>query len=377
MTASITFDRLRLSLPTNAVSILKPEEFNTTMSGEGSSIRSKYEQSSPYYYSVIVDYTKNTTIVEFNGKVLLDDYPSLIYHANITSCFEHINHCGICYIPPKQAVEHAYVLQCDVTKDLTANCTVSDLYHGLTIRNNKKWCLRDITSNRFTIESTVVTKRKKTRLVIYDKNEEMKRKPNEMFLASVGNPQEQLSYFSNKIRYELNLNSVDRIRHVFGTDDNRLTTLLHSAVDPIDFVLNEIIFDDDSALSKAAQASGGLRTLEHLLLLAVCDYDIHKVERVIRDLYAGSRSITRAIEPYQNLYHQLIRNAPEPKNDMCLIDIRNYLRYMLAKAFGDPAATSPNLLQLYHSTDMNKKNYGGMVENPELCGEQRPDEDRS
>lgn len=375
MTASITFDRLRLSLPTAAVSILQPEEFTTTVSGDGVTLRSKYEQNRPFYYNVTLDYYHKNTIVEFNGKVLLDSYPSLINYTNITTCFENINRCGVCYIQPEQAVQQSYVLQCDITRDVPSNCTVKDLYNNLTMQNNRKWSLRDITSNRFTIESTVSTKRMKTRLLVYDKAVEMNRKPNESFLTTVSNPEEQLIYFKNKIRYELNLNSLDRIRRVFGTEDNRLTTLLHSAVDPIDLVLNEIVFDDDSTLSKAAQSSGGLRTLEHLLLLAVCDYDIQKVERVIRDMYAGSRSITRAIEPYQNLYHQLIENVPGPKNDMCLIDIRNYLRYMLAKAFGAPAATSPNLLQLYHSTDMNKKNYVGMVENPELCGEQRPDED--
>lgn len=375
MTTSITFDRLRLSLPATAVSILQPEEFTTTVSGEGISIMSKFEQNYPFYYSIAVDYSKATTIVEFNGKALLDDYPSLINQTNITYCFEHINHCGVCYIQLEQAVEQAYVLQCDVTRDIPANCNVSDLYRNLTMQNNRKWSLRDITSNRFTIESTVSTKRMKTRLLVYDKSEEMRRKPNEAFLATVGNPEEQLAYFKNKIRYELNLNSLNRIRRVFGIEDNKLTTLLHSTEDPIDFVLNEIIFDDDSALSKAVQTSGNLRTLEHLLLLAVCDYDIGKVERVIRDIYGKTRSIPRTLEPYQTLYHQLIGNVPEPKNDMCLIDIRNYLRYMLAKAFGDPTTTSPNLLQLYHSTDMNKKNYGGMAENPELCDEQRPDED--
>lgn len=375
MTASITFDRLRLSLPTAAVSILQPEEFTTTVSGDGVPLRSKYEQNHPFYYNVTLDYYHKNTIVEFNGKVLLDSYPSLINYTNITTCFENINRCGVCYIQPEQAVQQSYVLQCDITRDVPSNCTVKDLYNNLTMQNNRKWSLRDITSNRFTIESTVSTKRMKTRLVVYDKGIEMSRKPNEVFLATISNPEEQLEYFKNKIRYELNLNSLDRIRRVFGTDDNRLTTLLHSSVDPIDSVLNEIVFDDDSTLSKAAQTSGNLRNLEHLLLLAICDYDIHKVERVIRDLYSGVRSITRALEPYQNLYLQLIRNVPEPKNDMCLIDIRNHLRYMLAKAFGDPTTTSPNLLQLYHSTDMNKKNYGGMAENPELCDEQRPDED--
>lgn len=371
----ITFDRLRLSLPTNAVSILQPEVFNTTVSGEGITIMSKFEQNYPFYYSIAVDYSKTTTIVEFNGKVLLDDYPSLISHTNITSCFEHINQCGVCYINTEQALQYSYVLQCDVTRDVPATCTVKDLYQNLTMQNNRKWGLRDVTSNRFTIESTVSTKRKKTRLVIYDKGIEMSRKSNETFLATVSNPEAQLAYFNSMIRYELNLNSLDRIRHVFGTDDTRLTTLLHSSVDPINSVLNDIIFDDESALSKAAQSSGNLRTLEHLLLLAVCDYDIGKVERVIRDIYGKTRSIPRTLEPYQNLYHQLIRNVPKPENDMCLIDIRNHLRYMLAQTFGDTEASSPSLLHLYHSGNMNKKNYGGMAENPEICGEQRPDED--
>lgn len=197
MNVAVTFDRFRLSIPNTSLTLLKPDLFKTTFTGDGIRIISRYEQNHPFYYGVTIDYAKNTTVLEYSGKVLLDDYPSLINHTNIASCIDNINKYGVCYITTQDAIDQAYVLQCDVTKDIPAYCDIPSLYRNLTIRNNKKWCLRDITSNRFTIENTVTTKRMKIRLLVYDKAEEMSRKPNEEFLSAVSNRDEQIAYFKN------------------------------------------------------------------------------------------------------------------------------------------------------------------------------------
>lgn len=347
----VTFDRLRLSLPTETVSILQPELFTSTVTGEGEVLRQKYEQTTPFYYSIITDATKQTTIVEFNGKVLLDDYPSLININNITHCFENINRYRVCYISPTEAIEQAYVLQCDVTRDVASTTTVKDLRQNLTLQNSSKWCIRDATSNRFSIESTVTTTRMKTRMIIYDKGTEMARKPNESFRYSVSNCDYQLEYFSNKIRYELNLQSIDRIRKYFEVDNTKLTTLLNSVEDPILNLLQQAVVNE-TGLSRAADYAGNLRDLEHLLMLATCNFDLAKLERVIRDLYGSSRSIMRALEPYKVLLSSLTKQIPKPDKDLPLIDLRNHIRYILAKTFcyTTDAYYSNNLLQIYQDS---------------------------
>lgn len=352
----ITFDRLLLKLPIESVKVVEPAAFSMTMSGDGAVKNSKHEQKFPFYYRVQLNYPRNVAFVEFSGKSLLDSYPDLISMDNIFTCFDNINIQNICYIMPEGAVEKAIVMQCDVTYDIKTELSIPEIYQNITLSNNRKYCIRDITTNRFTIESTSVTPRKKTRLLVYDKEEEMMRSANEPFLQSISNAQEQLDYFHNRKRIELNLNSMDRIRRYFQTEDTRLLTLLNANVDPINLFLKNVITDDIS-ITKASRLSGNLRDMEHLLLIAICNYDLRRVELVIRDVYGSTRSITRAMEPYKKLCSRLQENIPELEKDMMLLDMRNHLRYMMAhlNLNGDNLPNT-NLLQLYLQKQNEKIN---------------------
>lgn len=353
----LTFDRLRLSIPNEFVEIIDNSVFTSTISGEGIIKRTLFEQTSPFFYRILTEYGKNTTTVEFNGKSLLDDYPSLINHTNISKCFENINKQRVCYIDYEQALQTAYVLQCDVTCDVSSEHTVQELYNKINLSSSKKWCIRDVTCNRFTIESTVTTKRIKSRMVIYDKEEEMNRKSNYAFLNSVSNPDIQLTYFKEKLRFELNLNSIDRIRHFFKFEQTKLTDLLYSTADPIGQFLHEAL-TCNNPLSTAIDKSRNLRDLEHLLLLAVCGFDLKNVELVIRDMYGSSRSIKRAKEAYCTLLTQVKVKTPYPLCDPDFNEIRGRLQCMLAKAFEINDSSSANLTNIYYSQNSNQNQEG-------------------
>lgn len=347
--SNISFDRFKLSIPSACLTILDESAFTTTLSGEGELLRRRYEQTSPFYYSICIDQRKMTTEIEFSGKALLDDYPSLISKANITNCFENINSYGICYINSEQVLQTAIVKQCDVTFDVASPYSIKDLYTNINLSSSKKWCIREICSNRFTIESTNTTNRFKSRFIVYDKGEEMTRKSNTNFLSTVRNPEEQLEYYKGKMRFELNLNSMNRISHFFGDSDTRLITLLHSPSDPIDVFLTEATGYEDT-LQHASKLSASLTNLEHLLLLAICAYDLNKVELLIRDIYGASRSIKRCKEPYENLLERLKCIIPDPQNNLLCQDISSQLKYMLG-LLNEPVNVSvPNLRKLYNSS---------------------------
>lgn len=354
----IKFDRFRLSIPNEYVKIIDHSSFTTTISGEGTPLRSKFEQTTPFFYQIITEYGKKSTTVEFNGKCLLEDYPSLISHTNISKCFDNINKQGVCYIATEKALQTAYVLQCDVTCDIHTKYDIQQLYGKINLSSSKKWCIRDVTSNRFTIESTVTTKRLKSRMVIYDKEEEMNRKSNYAFLNSVSNPDIQLTYFKEKLRFELNLNSIDRIRHFFKFEQTKLTDLLYSTADPIGQFLHEAL-TCNNPLSTAIDKSRNLRDLEHLLLLAVCGFDLNNVELVIRDMYGSSRSIKRAKEAYCTLLTQVKVKTPYPLCDPDFNEIRGRLQCLLAKAFEINDSSSANLTNIYYSRISNQ-NQGGV-----------------
>ncbi|MDE5608038.1 MAG: hypothetical protein K2I64_03795 [Muribaculaceae bacterium] len=351
MSYKITFDRLRICVPNECVTIYDESVFTTTISGGGKPIRAKFEQTFPFYYSIVINHAKKFTDIEFSGKALLEDYPALINHTNITTCFSNISRCGVCFIDSTKAVNTAYVKQCDVTCDIASSFSIKDLYKSITLSSSMRWCLRDVTSNRFTVESTNTTKRCKSRCIVYDKEKDMARRPNQNFLAAVANPDEQIEHFRGKIRYELNLNSINRIQHYFNITETRLSTLLYSNTDPIVKFLGEAVKDDDR-LKRAVELSPTIRDLEHLLLLAICDYNLNKVELLIRDMYGTSRSITRCKEPYINLLVRLKDIIPEPMNNKVCSDISSHLKHMLSLLNDANHTAVPNLISMYNSSKL-------------------------
>ena len=347
---SVKFDRFRLSIPNSAITILKPDEFTHTVSKDGMETHLKYEQKMPFYYLILVDLVRNRTYVEFSGKALLDNYPQLIQSNNIEQCLVNINSYRICNIVIDEAVATADVCQCDVTADVTFNGSFKDLASGIIMKNSRQYTIPTITANRFTIQNTVTTNRKRERLIIYDKAEDMRRKVNQQFLSVVNNANEQWEYFANKARFELNLNSLDRIRKYLGVTDASLLNVLHSHSDPILMFLQQSL-GDDSNIDILKHHTPKLRMLEHLLLLCLCDFDLQKLEVIVRDTTGSKNSITNTMIPFKNIYQSIICNCDMPKADIDFIQLQELLKRAVRRyLIHNNSTTDSSLLSLYQKS---------------------------
>lgn len=349
---SIKFDRFRLSLPSDLVEILNADEF-THVSKGGVVTHHKYEQKNPFYYQIMIDTTRNRTYLEFSGKSLLENYPDLISTSNISECFANINHYEICHIDPTVAVEYATVCQCDVTADISYSGSMRDLHNNLIIRNNRNYAVTVLTSNRFSIQNTLSTNRKRERMIVYDKGEEINTKSNECFLQAVSNREEQLEYFSDKIRLELNLNSVDRMRKYLGVSEPSLHSVLSSNTDPIEsFLLNALNCENTLALLK--HQTPKLRNLEHLLLMCLCEFNLSQLERIIRDTTDKNYSITNTMAPYKALYEKVRWNIVQPETEVYFVELRNRIKWAVSKTLeADHSYNSNSLINLYTSQKMS------------------------
>lgn len=322
------FDYLKLELPSSAVSITDPGVFSHTISKDGVETHMKFKQKSPYGLEIIVDVLRNRTYLSFSGKILFDNYPYLINVSNIQQCFDNINKTNICYINKLTAINTAIVTQCDITTDIPFTGNVKELLQSIMLKSEHTVCKKS--SNRFYISNTYVTPRKKTTMVVYDKAEELRTSSNRPFLDSVNNKSELLDYFSDKLRIEINLRSVDRIRKYFNREDTRLLSLLTSTSDPIAHFLNESICSDeviDCLIAKAPK----LRDLEHLLLLCMCGFDLKKVEKVVRSTTAKAGSITNHMKPYRAIYQRIISEGIDPNLDIDFSAIHAQINYAITK----------------------------------------------
>lgn len=307
----LKFDKLKLVTKIDYISDIDYSKFILN-SKEDSILYYKYQQERPFYLLVMVNYQHNELVLEFTGKILLDNYTNLIHLYTAKDCLSQINRLGICHLNVESIMTDSNVVKCDITKDIECG-SMQDIITNVrqNLSNYKKWVTKPYRKEGITIENVVTTPRYKKRLIVYDKAKELQSANNRYFLNAVSNPNEILSYFNDKTRFELNINTMDQIRNLLNIPNNTLSAVLTSKANPILSVIDEAI-----KYNVCQQRTMTLRDYEHSLLLKECGYDMSAVEAKVRALSAKTTSITRVMKVYKDLYSQMqMKTVPQ-------IDIR-------------------------------------------------------
>lgn len=289
------FDKLKIITKLDYISNINQDFFIQHRRGE-TLLYYKYKQERPYNLIIIVDYQNNELSIEFTAKILKDNYPYLIGADNIEDCLIAINEMNICQLDIERVIRDAIVAKCDVTKDIEVEDKTSLFsYVRQNLTNYRKWIVRDY-QDGITIENCVRTPRYKKRFILYDKARELRRAANNAFLSSLNNRQDVEQYFQNKLRVELNINTMLQIRELLEVEDNDLMTVLTSQTNPILSIVDEAIREHRQINHRLS-----LRDFERTLLLQSCNYDLLEVEAVVRGFCGRNTSITRAMQPYRDL----------------------------------------------------------------------------
>lgn len=319
-----TFDKLKLKSRPEYISDIKTGAFpETTITDEEGTIERlyrKYEQKSPYSLLIMVDDQHHELIIEFTGKILLDNYPSLINKDNIGDCLREINRLDVCKLNVEAIIADSEVLKCDVTKDVPLD-NIGSIIEPIqqNLRNYKKWgCEPDQRNNGLVIRKLVKSKIRKRRLAIYDKAKEMRKAEYDGFWAAVSNKESMVSYFEGKVRFETNLTSTKAITELLNLPDKdyRLSSVLSSEANPILSVFDEAI-NSDTVTSKEVST---LKDYLHLLLLQSCNYDMVKVQATLRQYM---KNPTRAKGKADEL--KKLNNQIKPTDATLLQSVRSLL----------------------------------------------------
>ena len=300
----LKFDKLKLVTKIDYIRDIDYSKFILN-SKEDSILYYKYQQERPFYLLVMVNYQHNELVLEFTGKILLDNYTNLIDIYTAKDCLSQINRLGICHLNVESIMTDSNVVKCDITKDIECGL-MQDIITNVrqNLSNYMKWVTKPYRKEGITIENVVTTPRYKKRLIVYDKAKELQSANNRYFLNAVSNPNEILSYFNNKTRFELNINTMDQIRNLLNIPNNTQSAVLTSKANPILSVIDEAIRYNDYQ-----QRTMTLREYEHSLLLKECGYDMSAVEAKVRALSAKTTSITRVMKVYKDLYSQIQTEA--------------------------------------------------------------------
>lgn len=293
----ITFDKIKIITSIDYINNINAEYFVSTIKSD-EVLYYKYHQESPYLL-LMVDYVHNELVIEFTGKILLDDYPKLINKETIIQCFYNINKRHICTLDINSIVQNSEVVKCDVTKDIECNISSVETTIRQNLVNYTKWNVKGYNSG-IVIENTVSTAKYKKRLAIYDKSNELNKATNTNFIRSLSNKDDVLNYFNDKIRFELNINTKTQIRQLLNIPNNSLSSVLASTTNPILTIIDEAVKYEPQ--QRNAQS---LRDYERELLLRDCDFDLVKVETKLRSLSSKNTSIKRLMKPYKELYKRI------------------------------------------------------------------------
>lgn len=296
----ITFDKLKIVTNIEDITDIDTTVF-VTQTKDGEILYYKYKQEAPYCLLIQADYNKQELVLEFTGKILMDDYPQLINRNNIVQCLETINGMGICRIDTEAILAHGEICKCDVTKDIPSSQMpeiISQLKQNLT--NYDKWTCAKYQGNGLVIYNTVKTDKYKKRLSIYDKEKELNKACNREFLNTISNRQEIIAYFQDKIRFELNIDTKAQIRLLLGVMDNRLHSVLSSNANPILTVFDEAIRQNGTTTYHSC-----LKEYMMALLIRECHNDLEEVEAKIRAMTPKTVSIKNKMQPFRNLYAKM------------------------------------------------------------------------
>ncbi len=298
----IRLDRIKIIAPLESVTILNPDVFESKIV-RNKLVELSYTQLTPFNLYVEVDYKETEAVIEFTGKILLDKYPQLINRYTIRECLDNINRLGFFQIDIDMVLQYGEVCSVDVTTDITyKDCKGLCDYLRNNLCNHKRYLAQTIGDN-LVIKKNVKTRGCQRTLTIYDKHRELLRADNRDFIALCGGS-EFIMNFSDRVRFELRLNSKSAVRKDLNITDNSINSILNSETSPIWEFIDAIIKEDSLADNCLT-----LNDRRNLALLRECDMDIVKVEEEVKKYISTKTHISQPMAQFRKLLQKL--SAPQ------------------------------------------------------------------
>lgn len=288
----LTLDKVKLVATLDCLLDYDPDHFSIT-NQRGRTKKLKFKMTKPFTLFIDIKPDMNELVIEFTGKILGKDYPQLISSETILTCFDRINELGICTIDPA-AMMSAEVVKCDITKDVQIkDIPALGRYIRGAVRNYDTYSCTKFRNGNLKVEKSVTTKKRKKRITIYDKEHEMNLHGEQPFVLDNGLKGE----YDGMCRFELSLVSEEQVREALGLTGNTLAEVLQSQKNPIQDFLSDILAEDP-----AEQAVTNWKAFEKYAVLALCGFDLAKVEAKVRQFKnPRSTSIPKMMVPFREI----------------------------------------------------------------------------
>ncbi len=302
---------LRTSL--DNISEIKNEKFQSHYEGTVLT-RQTYCQTSPCSVCIKIDHKAHWLLIEFTGKILMNDYPLLISKHTIRQCLENINKMNICLIDVDAILKKSEVTSCDVTSDVYCENKHELIdYVVSNLKNHKQYLCQQYYNGNLTINKNVTTKEAKKRLVIYDKEEELTKSLYKDFFEKSACQEEMVKKFRGILRFEMNLTSMQQIRKALQITTTQLDDVLSAQANPIQIFIDDILIEN--SIPKYIRTA---RDRERWEYLKSYNFDLKAIELDIRHF---DKRWKRHIETYRALLKEAQKNSSPKLTKQQILDM--------------------------------------------------------
>ena len=305
----ITFDRIKIK--SNYKYLLNTKvRFNErfhSRSGEKTGLfySSKDDIDVPYNLYIAVSYPKQTLTLEFSSKILKENYPKLISKDTIKECLININQLDICEIDVDNILAEGAITSVDVTYD--TNFILDD--EALNALNSQVNNYRRFKWTHYEKEGITFTKDVKSKgctetITLYNKEKEICTSHNKDFLNSLSRPQSIIDYFKGKTRFEITLDTPQKIMKYLNVADTKIFTVLNSNTNPI---LTQ--FDKVFGNSTANMPNTTFDDYENWAMKIILERykgDLKLLEQDVRSKFSSRSGATKRMKKFETVYRTIV-----------------------------------------------------------------------
>ena len=323
----VTLDNIKIITNKKHIERIDPD-VTTLISKNNIYMGRRYSQRKPFKIYLDYSFQKDSCVIEFSSKLLLDRYPELINKNNIHECLKNFVNIGLCDMDIDGVILDSELLTCDITTDFGGIVQPDRLAIKACLSNPNKFRVQKYGNSGHVIDKLVRTPNRKLRMILYDKGKELRKSSNADFVGIVENKEAMLNYFDGKFRIEANIRTKEQIRRLFGTESTNLMDALNSNANPLLTIFDEVFrFPDEPDQPNQEMPSplsySDLKILKNALLLKACDYDMEKVDLILNNTLSPNTNKTK----YRTKFIELLNSYPQPnRNIQVMKNVRELLK---------------------------------------------------
>lgn len=304
----ITFDRIKIKCNHKYFHNTKAKfnEMFNSRSGEKTGIfySSKEDKNVPYNLYIAISYPKQTLTIEFSSKVLKENYIKLISKETIKECLTNISKLNICDIDIDNILLNGVVTSLDVTydTDLILNDNILDALNS-QVSNYRRFRWTHYEKEGIVFNRDVKSKDCTETIILYNKEKEIEASHNKDFLNSLSRPQSIIDYFRKKTRFEITLDTPQKIMDYLNVADTKITSVLNSDANPILTQFNKVF--GNSTADMPNTTFDDYENWAMKIILERYNGNLKLLEQDVRNKFNSRSGASKRMKKFEAVYHAM------------------------------------------------------------------------